>query len=99
MFWEDGYRALSALDDDGDGWLSGEELRGLSVWRDRNGNGLSEAGEVVPLLRAGVEAVAARPEGRREGTLWKARGVRMKDGRLLPSYDWTPSEIGPARGR
>jgi hypothetical protein len=29
MFWKDGYQPLAALDDNGDGWLSGEELQGI----------------------------------------------------------------------
>src|SRR5207248_5903091 len=32
IFWDDGYQPLAALDNDGDGWLSGNELAGLAVW-------------------------------------------------------------------
>jgi len=45
-FWEHGYQALAALDDDGDGWLRGRELEWLAIWRDLNGNGRYDLGEV-----------------------------------------------------
>ncbi|HZV35869.1 MAG TPA: hypothetical protein VFB72_14935, partial [Verrucomicrobiae bacterium] len=49
IFWRNGYDALRALDDNGDGVLSGDELRGISVWEDSNGNGICEPGEVRPI--------------------------------------------------
>lgn len=96
MFWENGYQALDALDDDRDGWLHGRELRGLALWRDRNGNGVSEPGEVVPVERTPVAAIATRATGR-EGQSWmNASGLRLRDGTVLPTYDWvvtpTPTE-------
>src|SRR6188508_2586402 len=36
LFWDTGYDALRALDDDGDGRLRGDELVGLAIWRDVN---------------------------------------------------------------
>src|SRR5438445_365240 len=35
-FWDDGYQALAALDDNGDGLLTGKELNGLAIWHDKN---------------------------------------------------------------
>jgi len=49
MFWENGYNALSALDDNRDGLLAGKELEGLAIWQDLNHNGISDRGEVKPL--------------------------------------------------
>ncbi len=49
MFWDNGYQALSALDDDGDGWLTGKELDGLAIWHDKNGNGVCDPSEVKSL--------------------------------------------------
>src|SRR5262249_23975762 len=60
MFWEDGYRALGALDADGDGWLTGAELDGLAVWVDANGNGVVDAGELRSLSALGITALACR---------------------------------------
>ena len=42
LFWENGYDALAALDDDADGELAGDELRDLAIWHDRNSTGTSE---------------------------------------------------------
>jgi hypothetical protein len=92
LFWPDGYRALAALDDDGDGALTGAELDGLGVWRDANGNGVSDAGEVEP-AREAIARIAVRPDGAGAGVslgrvLGNARGVVTRDGRVLPSFDW-----------
>jgi hypothetical protein len=90
MFWPDGYAPLTALDDDGDGWLAGRELAGLAVWCDRNGNGVSDAGEVASLARLGIARVAVRPSGRQEGAPCNPQGMQRSDGTFLPTYDWMP---------
>ncbi len=88
IFWRNGYEPLALLDDDGDGWLRGSELNGLGVWRDRNVNGVSEPGEVVPLSAAGIERISTRPDG-----LSCREGLILQSGRVLPTYDWTPVEV------
>ena len=90
MFWRDGYEAMSALDDNHDGWLTGRELTGLGVWRDANGNGKSDPGEVVPVGRMGIVRLAVHPQGKREGAFLHENGVVLKSGKSLPTYDWTP---------
>jgi hypothetical protein len=54
LFWSNGYEALRALDDNGDGELRGAELWKLAIWRGRNQNGVSEKGEVSPLTAHGI---------------------------------------------
>ena len=49
LFWNTGYDALRAFDDDGNGVLRGDELAGLAVWRDVNVDGVSRAGEFTRL--------------------------------------------------
>jgi hypothetical protein len=90
MYWRDGYAALAALDDNRDGRLSGSELRGLAVWRDRDGDAVSGPGEVSPLSHYGITGIAAAPEGRGPEGPFHTRGIELHDGRRLPSYDWTP---------
>ncbi|MCP4638963.1 MAG: hypothetical protein GY851_00945, partial [bacterium] len=90
VFWRDGYHAMAALDDNGDGGLAGDELRGLSVWHDANGNGVSDAGEVTPVRHLGIARLAVRAEGVKNGAAWHSRGVVLNDGRAFPTYDWTP---------
>ncbi len=91
--WENGYQPLAALDDDQDGSLSGEELNGLAVWRDRNTNGISEPGEVSPVQSLGIDAIAAFASAKMNGVPCNLLGIRLKNGALLPTYDWTPREV------
>jgi len=91
MFWQNGYQALDALDDDRNGWLSGRELLGLAVWCDRNGNGRSDPGEVTPVIATPIRAVRTHADGSSAGSPFSSNGLRLSDGRLLPTYDWTPA--------
>ncbi len=90
VFWKDGYEPLMLLDDDGDGWLAGSELTGISVWRDANGNGVSEPGEVVPVVDAGIIRIAACAGGVSDGVPSNPAGAVLRDGRVRPTWDWTP---------
>lgn len=88
LFFETGYRAMDALDDNRDGELSGYELVGLGVWTDANSNGVSDAGEVVPIAETGIEAIACVQTDTAMGMPANLLGLRMNDGRVLPTYDW-----------
>lgn len=93
MFWKDGYEPMAALDDDGDGWLSGTELEGLAVWFDRNGNGRSEKGEVLPVQALNIMRMAAHAADLSEGVPAHRQGIVLKDGTTLPTFDWTPQSL------
>lgn len=93
IFFEDGYQALRSLDDNRDGWLTGRELEGIAVWQDRNSNGVSDAGEVTPVKALGIEAIRATATGKTGPTLMSEGGVRWANGRLSPTYDWTPVSL------
>src|SRR5262249_31066531 len=58
MSWDDGYQALGALDDNGDGVLTGKELEGLAIWQDLNGNGVCDPGELKALADWGIVALS-----------------------------------------
>ena len=90
MFWEDGYAPLRALDDNRDGALTGKELRGISVWIDRNGNGISEPGEVISASLFGIRSILVAPDSCLDEVLISTRGIEMKDGSVSPTYDWVP---------
>ena len=60
LFWDTGYDALRALDDNADGTIDGAELNGLAIWQDANTNGISEAGEVKPLGDWGIVSLSCR---------------------------------------
>lgn len=90
VFWGDGFEALRALDDNRDGELTGGELGGLSLWRDVDGNGVSDPGEVLPANVHGIVALSVRGAPTRPGLITAPAGVRFEDGRTRPLYDWTP---------
>ena len=90
MFWENGYAPLQALDDNRDGLLTGLELRGISVWIDSNGNGISDPGEVTPANLFGIRAIRVRPDSGAHAILCNSLGIELKDGTTRPSYDWVP---------
>lgn len=93
LFFDDGYRAMDALDDNRDGELAGDELTGLGVWTDANSNAVSDPGEVVPIAEAGIEAISCRQTDTTMGMPANLTGLRMTDGRVLPTYDWVAAEI------
>ena len=90
LFWENGYHALRALDDNGDWRLTDGELSGLAIWHDRNVDGQSEAGEVRPLSDWQVVALsceyvidAAHPDE----IVYSPAGVTFRDGSSRPTFD------------
>ena len=90
LFWEHGYAGLGALEDDRDGQLRGEELRGLALWRDANGNGIADPGEALPLAEYGIVAVSWRHGGDEShpGRIAFSRaGVTFHDGHTRPTFD------------
>ena len=91
-FWRDGYQALAALDDNGNGELAGDELRDLAIWCDANSNGVSDSGEVRPLAAFGIVALSCRgtvasPQQCNVYCAWSPDGVRFQDGSERPTYD------------
>jgi hypothetical protein len=95
IFWSNGYDALSALDDDGDGRLRGRELKGLAVWRDRNEDGVSEVNEVTALDDLGIASLGYRNLATTgDGMPYCPGGVQLSDGRSLNTYDMVLSSKG-----
>lgn len=89
MFWNNGYEALGALDDDADGLLKGAELRYLAIWHDRDQSATSDPGEVRSLSDHGITALSVTFTAG-DGVFASAKsdaGVRFEDGRIRPSYD------------
>ena len=81
MFWQDGYQALAALDDDHDGWLRGRELR------------ISDPGEVIPIEQTDIGSIAVRRDGADGISPMNGHGVLLKDGRTLPTWDWVATPL------
>jgi hypothetical protein len=73
---------------------SGPELAGLAVWFDRNSNGVSDPGEVIPVETLGITGLAAAAVTGVDGDApMNARGLFLRDGRVLPTYDWISHEV------
>jgi len=94
MFWDSGYQALAALDNNRDGWLTGDELDGLAVWFDRNQNGVSDPGEVMPIEATGIEALRVTSDAREGDSFRSSTGLLFRNGSTLPTWDWVTSPIG-----
>jgi hypothetical protein len=90
LFWENGYHALAALDDNGDGELTGKELDGLALWHDANGNGICDPGEVKSLREYGIVALSVkfqRDPSHPDRIAFNPTGVRFADGKTRPTFD------------
>src|SRR5262249_50281686 len=90
LFWETGYDALVSLDDNGDGVLTGDELKGLAIWHDANGDGVCDPGEVKPLSEYGIVAVSCRFErdpNHQDRIAFSPKGVTFRDGKTRPTFD------------
>ncbi len=91
--WQNGYEALSTLDANGDGELSGDELLPLSLWFDKNQDGKSQKGEVVPTIDVGIRRIFYTPDRTDEisGDIYASRGYeRAIDNKVITgsSVDW-----------
>ena len=96
IFRKTGYDALGALDDNADGQLTGSELAGLSVWFDRDSDGHATAGEVTPLDETAITAIAVTATSQDGIHPTNPRGLTLRDGRTLPTWDWMVSPVPQA---
>lgn len=95
IFWRDGYDALSSLDDDGDGVLRGDELRGVSLWQDLNDDGICDPGEVRPVTDWGIKEIRCKSEIHPTGIPFNPRGVELRDGTTRATFDWIAKSTEP----
>jgi hypothetical protein len=90
MFWDTGYDALAALDDNHDGQLTGSELDGLALWQDLNGDGICDPGEVKPVSEFGIVAISCKCErdpAHPDRIAYSPTGVTFKDGTTRATFD------------
>jgi hypothetical protein len=90
LFWDNGYQAMRALDDNSDGELRGQELHDLALWHDANTNGKAEAGEVRPLSEWRIVSLSWKHEStpdRLDYAATSRTGVTFADGRTRPTWD------------
>lgn len=87
LFWRNGYEVLHTLDNNGDGWLVGDELEHLAIWQDANTNGVSESGEVKGLDHWGIEALSTQAQRHCDNVLVSPDGLRLNSGASRPTWD------------
>ena len=87
LFCSDGYEALSLLDDDRDGSITGTELKGLALWNDLNSDGVSDPGEVKSVADHGITSLSARGQKHGSGMPYAPEGVTFNNGSSRPTYD------------
>jgi len=100
LFWETGYDGLASLDDNGDGTLTGGELKGLAIWQDAHGDGVCDPAEVKPLAEYGIVAVSCRAErdpSHPERIAFSPMGVTFQNGRTRPTFDLILKQVDPPR--
>ena len=97
LFWDTGYEALAALDDDGDGKLRGDELAGIAGWFDRDQDGVSDSGEVTPVRELGIKAIAVEATAREGRHPMNRTGMYLDDGRTVPTWDWVAEPAQSSR--
>lgn len=95
--WRHGFEALATLDYDQDGQVSGLELKDLSLWFDKNRDGVSDLGEVVDIRKMGVVALYYQvdEETKDSKDLYLKTGYqRILDGKLVigEAVDWYGEE-------
>lgn len=90
LFWQNGYDALRSLDDNGDGSIAGRELDGLSLWQDRDSNGVSERDEVRPVTAWRIASLSCAYEHdprHPDEIAFSPKGVTFQNGVVRPTFD------------
>jgi hypothetical protein len=80
--FQNGYESLRTKDRDGDGKIRGSELRGLSVWQDRNSDARPQTGEVTPVEDLHITELSIHHN--------KFVSYYIKDGKTEKMFDWWP---------
>jgi len=78
----DGYEELATLDRNRDGRLTGDELDGLFVWQDANGNAIAGISEVKSLADLGITELGLDHQN--------YQSYFVRDGQRLKMWDWHP---------
>jgi len=92
--WQNGFQALRKLDANSDSALLGAELSALSLWFDRNQDGISDTGEVLDLTSYGILKISLDREVKtlEQGNLLMSEAAMSNSvgqGRSLDLIDWT----------
>lgn len=81
--YETGFEHLASLDKNMDYKVSGQELAGLMVWQDKNGNARAEQGELTSVQELGIGELSVKNS--------KNVGSFMINGKQQKMFDWWPT--------
>jgi len=84
--YDNGYEKLSLYDTNKDGVVNGEELNGLSVWQDANGNGVANAGEVKTVQELGISEISLNADNKFVSSF-------TMNGKTNKMWDWWPNAV------
>lgn len=87
--FDNGFQKLSVRDRNGDGVLSGDELKGLKVWTDLNGNARCDKGELRTLAELGITMLDLRHNN--------LRASFVMNGKREAMWDWWPTALDVRR--
>lgn len=92
LSWANGYEPLASLDGNKDGKLMAEELDGIFVWVDANGDAIAQKGEVLQASQYFRELGVVPKDG---PDSWIEKGAVLIDGTEVSSWDWWSSSRMP----
>lgn len=81
--FDSGFHHLATLDKNGDFKISGQELEGLAVWQDKNGDAVAVASEVTPVQAMGIKEIGLKHT--------KMVGSVTINGKQMKMWDWWPN--------
>lgn len=80
----DGYAKMAiVLDTDNNGWIEKEELQGLFLWRDRNGDAKAQSQEMICVIEYGVEKINVQHKN--------FTSFSYINGKKVTTWDWWPA--------
>lgn len=80
-----GYEKLSLLDKNNDGAITDNELNTLSVWQDKNVNGLVDSGEVKSVKELGITSISLKHH--------HLASSFVQNGQMRKMWDWNPVTV------
>lgn len=80
--YKDGFEKLALLDKDGDKKLTGDELKTLKVWLDKNVNAKVDDGEISAVSDLAITEISVEQKN--------LVSSFVKDGKTLTAWDWNP---------
>ena len=82
--FQNGYEKLSLLDKDADKKLTGDELKTLSIWQDKNSDAKVDSGEIISLEKLGITEIGLKHDA-------KLVSYFVQNGQKKVMWDWFPS--------